>query len=103
VSHDTDLCTAMAYLADLDAELEERGAAPGLAAHAAAREDLLYQLDCGRQLVAGLERKAAGAACTGCRTGCEGPADLAALAGWCRRLEARIAQICGEAAARAAA
>jgi len=56
MSHETDLRTAIAYLADLDAELEERGALASRSAHAAARADLLYQFDCSRQLVASLER-----------------------------------------------
>ena len=41
MSHETDLRTAIAYLADLDAELEERGALASRSAHAAARAVLL--------------------------------------------------------------
>jgi hypothetical protein len=103
VSHATDLRTAIAYLADLEAELEERSTLDTLGAHSAAREDMLYQLDHARQLVANLESRASTVTSMSCRNGCEVPIDLQQLRAWCRTVEARIARICSGATAAAAA
>jgi hypothetical protein len=93
----------MAYLADLDAELEERGAAPSLVAHAAVSAGLLYQLDCRRQLVAALERQASNISCLSNLNGREVMFDLNKLRSWCRGVEANIARICCARTADAAA
>jgi hypothetical protein len=90
-------------LADLDAELEERGAAPSFVAHAAASAGLLYQLDCSRQLVASLERQASNISCLSSLNGREVLFDLNELRSWCRRVEANIARICCSRTAVAAA
>ena len=99
MSHETDLRTAIAYLADLDAELEERRAhrAPG------AHSDMLYQLDHARQLVAALEQRAANMSCMSCPSGCKMLIDLQKARRWCRAVEAEIAHICSDAGAAAAA
>jgi len=103
MSHETDLRTAIAYLADLDAELEERGALASQSAHAAARADLLYQFDCSRQLVASLERRACNISCMSYQNGREVLIDLNKVHIWCRSVEAKIARICcGETAIAAA-
>lgn len=54
---ETDLRKAIAYLHDLDAELEERSAVRGLQANSPAHQDMLYQLDHARNFVALLERQ----------------------------------------------
>jgi hypothetical protein len=103
MGHETSLRTAIAYLADLDAELEERSALrdPGL--HAAAHEDMRYQLEQARQLVACMEQQASNVSCMSLRDGREMLFDLDEVRGWCRRVEASIARVCcGEAAAAAA-
>ena len=63
VNDETDLRKAIAYLHDLDAELEERSAVSGMRANSAAREDMLYQLDQARKLVVALECHASNASC----------------------------------------
>jgi hypothetical protein len=103
VSHETALRTAIAYLADLEAELEERGAAPSFVAQAAMSAGLLYQLDCSRQLVAALERQAANISCLSNLNGREVLFDLNELRSWCRSVEAKIARICCSGTADAAA
>jgi hypothetical protein len=103
MSHETDLRTAIAYLADLDAELEERSALrdPGL--HAAAHEDMRYQLDHARQLVASMEQQASNVSCMSLHNGREVLIDLNKVRSWCHLVEARIARVCcGEAAVAAA-
>jgi len=103
ISHETDLRTAIAYLADLDAELEERGALASRSAHTAARADLLYQFDCSRQLVASLERQASSISCMSYQNGREVLFDLNKVRSWCRSVEAKMARICcGETAVAAA-
>jgi hypothetical protein len=103
VSHETDLRTAIAYLADLDAELEERSAHRTPDAHLAARTDMLYQLDHARQLVAALERGASSMSCITCQHSCEMLMDLPKVRAWCRTVEAKIARICCDGRAAAAA
>jgi hypothetical protein len=94
VSHETDLRTAIAYLADLDAELEERSTLSAPDAHSEAREDMLYQLDHARRLVAALEQRASNMSCMSCHSGCEQLVDVQKVRRWCRAVEARIAGIC---------
>ena len=103
MSHETDLRTAIAYLADLDAELEERRAHRAPGTHSAARADMLYQLDHARQLVAALEQRAANMSCMSCPSGCKMLIDLQKARRWCRAVEAEIAHICSDAGAAAAA
>jgi cob(I)alamin adenosyltransferase len=103
VSHETDLRTAIAYLADLDAELDERTSLPDPDAHASARVDMLYQLDHARQVVASLERRAPSLSCLTCTKGCEALVDLQKARAWCRQVEARIAGLCSDASQAAAA
>ena len=91
---ETELRTAMAYLADLDSELEERSALRPSHAHSMARADMLYQLDQARQLVACVEQRAANMSCITCQKGCEVLIDLPKVRAWCRAVEARIASIC---------
>ena len=102
MSHETDLRTAIAYLSDLDGELEERSTAPALSANPPAREDMLYQLRHARELVAGLERQASNISCISCLDGREALLDLDKMHTWCRAVEARIARICCDATAAAA-
>ncbi len=102
MSHETDLRTAIAYLADLDAELDERSTHCAPDAHSAARADMLYQLDHARQLVAALERRASNMSCITCHHGCEMAIDLPKMRAWCRAAEAKIARICCDGTAAAA-
>ena len=103
MSHETDLRTAIAYLADLDAELEERSAHRAPGAHSAARADMLYQLNDARQLVAAFEQRASNMSCMSCHSGCEMLIDLHRARQWSRAVEAKIARICCDARATAAA
>jgi hypothetical protein len=102
VSHETDLRTAIAFLADLEAELEERSAvrAP---AHRAAREDMYLQLGHARELVRSLEQKAYGLSCLSCHSGCETVIDLQRARSWCSTIEAKIERVCFGATVVAAA
>ena len=63
MSDETDLRKALAYLHDLDAELEERSAVRGPRANSTAREDMFYQLDDARKLIAALELHASNVSC----------------------------------------
>lgn len=100
---ETDLRTAMAYLTDLDGELEERRALPVARMRSVACDDMLYQLEHARQLVASLEQQAANASCMSCDKGCEVLLDVPKLRAWCRSIEAQIASIrCDEISAAAA-
>jgi hypothetical protein len=84
VSKQANLQAAIAYLVDLDAELDERSAAaPG--ANATARSDMLYQLRHARRLAATLERQASDK-----------------VGAWAEAVEARIAHVCGDRIAVAA-
>lgn len=105
MNHETDLRTAIAYLTDLDAELEERSAAPAPRANSAAREDMLYQLDHARQLVASLEQQASNISCMSCQNYNRGETliDLQKVRTWCRAVEAKIVGICCNGSAAAAA
>ena len=103
MSHETDLRTAIAYLADLDAELEERSAVRAPSAHSAAREDMLLQLRRARQLVGSLEQDASGLSCMSCHSGNEAVIDLQKARIWCRAVEAKIERICFGATTVAAA
>jgi hypothetical protein len=103
VSNQTDLRTAIAYLADLDAELEERSAHRAPGAHSAARADMLYQLDQARRLVAALEQRAFNMSCMSCHGGCEMLVDLHKARQWSRAVEAKIARVCCEESMPAAA
>jgi len=51
VNDETDLRKVIAYLHDLDPELEERSGVRGLRVNSAAREDMLYQLDSARMSI----------------------------------------------------
>jgi len=103
VSHETDLRTAIAYLADLDAELEERSVRRTPGAHSAVRADVLYPLNDARPLVAALEQRASNMSCMSCHSGCEMLIDLHKARQWSRAVEAKIARICCDARATAAA
>ena len=103
MNHETDLRTAIAYLADLDGEIEERSTAPALSANPAAREDMLYQLRHARELVAGLERQASSISCISYLDGWEVLLDLDRVRTWCRAVEAKIMRICCNESAAAAA
>ena len=102
VNDDTDLRIAIAYLRDLDAELEERSAVRGPRANSAARHDMLYQLDHARKLVAGLERYASNISCTSYHNGEEVLIDLHKARTWCHLIEAKIMRVCGEESVAAA-
>jgi uncharacterized protein YabE (DUF348 family) len=84
VSKQADLQTVIAYLIDLDAELDERSAATPHA-NATARADMLYQLRHARQLAKTLERQASDK-----------------MKAWAETVEARIADVCGDRIAVAA-
>ena len=99
---ETDLRVAIAYLHDLDAELEERSAVCGLRANSAVREDMLYQLDHARKLVAALERHASNISCISYHNGGEVLIDLDKARTWCHLVEAKIMRVCDEESAAAA-
>jgi hypothetical protein len=101
VNDETDLRKAIAYLHDLDAELEERSAVRGLCANSAARQDMLYQLDHARKLVAILERQAPNIACISYLDGGEVLIDVHKARTWCHVVEAKIERVCGDDSAAA--
>jgi hypothetical protein len=91
-----DLRKAIAYLHDLDVELEERSAVRDQRANWSARKDMLYQLDHARTLVAALEHHAPNLSCMSCHDGGEMLIDLHRVRAWCHRVEARLLGVCGE-------
>jgi|SRR5215510_2304843 len=95
-SDEADLRKAIAYLHDLDVELEERSAVLGQCANWAVRKDMLYQLDHARKLVAALEHHASTSSCISCHDGGEVPIDLHKVRAWCDLVEAKIMRVCGE-------
>ena len=99
---ETDLRKAIAYLHDLDAELEERSAVRGLRANSAAREDMLYQLDHARKLVAALDRHASTMSCISYHNGGEVLIDLHKARTWCDLVQAKIMHVCGDKSAAVA-
>jgi hypothetical protein len=84
-----DLCKAIAYLHDLDDELEEKSAVRDLRANSAVREDMLYQLDHARKLVAALERHASNISCINYHNGEDVLIDLHKARTWCQLVEAK--------------
>ena len=102
MNDETDLRKAIAYLRDLDVELDERSAVRGLRANSAAREGMLYQLDHARTLVAALERHASNISCISYHNGGEVLIDLHKARTWCHLVEAKIIRICDEDSAAAA-
>ena len=102
MNDETDLRKAIAYLDDLDAELDERSAAAGLRPNSAAREDMLYQLDHARKLVAALERHASSISCISYRDGGEVLIDVHKARTWCHLVETKIMRVCGDDSAAAA-
>lgn len=96
MNDETDLCKVIAYLHDLDAELEERSAVSGLRVNAPAREDMLCQLDHARKLVATLEREAPNICRLIYHQGSEVLIDLHKARTWCRLVEAKIVLVCGD-------
>jgi hypothetical protein len=96
VKDETDLRIAIAYLRDLDAELEERSAVRGPRANSAARDDMLYQLDHARKLVAALDRHASNMSCKSYHNGGEVLIDLHKANTWCHLVEAKIMHVCGD-------
>jgi hypothetical protein len=101
-SHEADLCKAIAYLHDLDTELEERSAVRGQRANSVAREDMRYQLDHARKLVAVLERQASNISCLSYHDGEEALIDLQKAHTWCDLVEAKIMCVCADESATAA-
>jgi hypothetical protein len=100
MSYETDLRTAIAYLTDLDAELEERSSVRDPSLHAPAREDMLYQAHHAGKLVANLEQPASNLCCMSDYNG--RPITLQMVRTWCRDVEAKINSVCcGESAAAA--
>src|SRR5262245_40214841 len=87
-SDETDLRKAVAYLHDLDAELEERSAVRGPHVNSPARHDMLYQLDHARELVAILERQASNTSCISYHNGVEVLIDVHKARTWCLVVEA---------------
>jgi hypothetical protein len=102
MNDETALRKAIAYLHDLDVELDERSAIRGLRANLAAREDMLYQLDHSRKLVAALERHASNVSCISYHDGVEVLIDLHKARTWCHLVEAKIMYVCGDEGATAA-
>ena len=102
MNNETDLRKVIAYLHDLDAELDERTAVRGLRANSAARDDMLYQLDQAKKLVAALERLASNVSCISYHDGVEVLIDLHAARTWCHLVEAKIMYVCGGEGAAAA-
>jgi hypothetical protein len=103
VTHETDLRTAIAYLADLEDELEERGISHAPCANSAARDDMLYQLHHARRIVATLECEAPNISCMSCHNGCDVLVDVHDVCGWCHFLEKKIARMCCDGSSAAAA
>jgi hypothetical protein len=101
-SHVADLCTAIAYLRDLDAELDERSAIRGQRANSVAREDMRYQLDHARKLVAVLERQASNISYLSYHDGEEALIGLQKLRTWCDLVEAKIICVCADESATVA-
>lgn len=95
MNDETDLRKAIAYLQDLNVELEERSAVRGLCANSAAREDMVYQLDHARRLLAALERQAPNISCVSYQDGREVVIDAHKARTWCHLVEARIMRVCG--------
>lgn len=102
MNDETDLRKAIAYLHDLDAELDERSVVRGLLANAAAREDMLYQLDHARKIVAALESHAPNVSYMSYHDGVEVVIDLHKASTWCHLVEAKIMHVCGDERAAAA-
>src|SRR5215831_2463681 len=94
MNNETDLRKAIAYLLDLDAELDERSAVRGLRANSAARDDMVYQLDHARKLVAALERHASNISCISYHNGGEVLIDPHKARTWCHLVEAKIMRVC---------
>ena len=94
MSDEMELRTAMAYLADLDVEIEERGTTPDAHANAAARQDMLYQLQHARQIVDALECRACNISCMSCQGGRDAPINPQTARAWCHAVEKRIALVC---------
>ena len=103
VSDEVELHTAMAYLADLDVEVEERGTTPDARANAAAREDMLYQLQHARQIVDALECGACSIFSVPCQRGRDALINLKNARAWCHAVENRIALVCCDRSITAAA
>ena len=103
MNDEMDLRKAIAYLNDLDAEVDERSAARGPRANSAAREDMLYQLDHARKLVAALERNGCDVSCISYHDGGESLIDLHKTRTWCDLVEAKIMHVCGNESAAARA
>jgi len=101
-SHEADLREAIACLQDLDAELEERSAVRDQRANASAREDMLYQLDHARKLVAALQRQVPNISCISYHAGGQVLVDLQKARAWCQLVEARTMRVFGDARAIAA-
>jgi hypothetical protein len=95
VNDETDLRKVIAYLQDLDAELEERSAVRGLCSNSAAREEMLYQLDHARKLLATLELQAPNTSCISYQDGREVVIDVHEARTWCHLVEARLMRVCG--------
>src|SRR5262249_48234867 len=101
-SHEADLRKAIAYLQDLDAELEERSAVHDQRANSSARQAMLYQLDHARKLVAALERQAPNVSCLSYHDDGDVLIDVQKARTWCQVVEAKINCVCGEQSAAAA-
>jgi len=97
VNDETDLCKAIAYLHDLDAELEERSAVRAMRVNSAARDDMLYQLDHARKIVAALEPQGSNISCLSYHNGGEVLIDLHKARTWCHLVEGKILRVCGAA------
>jgi len=95
-SEETDLRKAIAYLHDLDAELEERSAVRRPHANSPARQDMLYQLDHARKLVAILERQASNISCISYHDGAKVLIDVHKARTWCHVVEAKIKLVFGD-------
>jgi hypothetical protein len=102
MSHETDLRLAIAYLTDLEAELEARGNDNDPRVRSAAREDMRHQLDHTRVLVAKLEHQAPDTTCQHDYDGREVTIDLEEARIWCHVVEAKLIGICYDDSASAA-
>jgi hypothetical protein len=96
VNREADLKTAIAYLIDLNAELDERGAVPTAGVHAGARADMLYQLRHAQRLAGALEGQAADVSCTSWLDGREVLIDLQLVKAWTLAVQARLVRVCGD-------
>jgi tetratricopeptide (TPR) repeat protein len=94
MTNETDLQLCVAYLTDLEAEMEARGNDGDPHVRTGAREDMRHQLGHVRELIAKLERDAPHVECQHDYDGRDVTIDLEEARIWCHIVEAKIMAIC---------